>query len=176
MFQDSSIAASYRQSYTKVSYILKFSIADHLKKQFITFKFDETTTIKTKKKYNGYLQYCSSSHEEIVNSYCGSIFIGHCCSLYDLVQHHHEFENAMELDTTFLLHLGIDGLNVNKKFASVLILQIEEETNSKVLNIGTCLFHPVHTSFQKGLKKLDFDFDEFFHDVHYFFQVNKCSP
>ena len=133
MFQDSSIAASYRQSYTKVSYILKFSIADHLKKQFITFKFDETTTIKTKKKYNGYLQYCSSSHEEIVNSYCGSIFIGHCCSLYDLVQHHHEFENAMELDTTFLLHLGIDGLNVNKKFASVLILQIEEETNSKVL-------------------------------------------
>ena len=82
----------------------------------------------------------------------------------------------MELDTTFLLHLGIDGLNVNKKFASVLILQIEEETNSKVLNIGTCLFHPVHTSFQKGLKKLDFDFDEFFHDVHYFFQVNKCSP
>ena len=39
----------------------------------------------------------------------------------------------MELDTTFLLHLGIDGLNVNKKFASVLILQIEEETNSKVL-------------------------------------------
>ena len=150
MFQDSSIAASYRQSYTKVSYILKFSIADHLKKQFITFKFDETTTIKTKKKYNGYLQYCSSSHEEIVNSYCGSIFIGHCCSLYDLVQHHHEFENAMELDTTFLLHLGIDGLNVNKKFASVLILQIEEETNSKVL----ACFTQFTLHFKKGWKSL----------------------
>ena len=150
MFQDSSIAASYRQSYTKVSYILKFSIADHLKKQFITFKFDETTTIKTKKKYNGYLQYCSSSHEEIVNSYCGSIFIGHCCSLYDLVQHHHEFENAMELDTTFLLHLGMDGLNVNKKFASVLILQIEEETNSKVL----ACFTQFTLHFKKGWKSL----------------------
>ena len=35
MFPDSSIAVSYKQSYTKVSYILKFGIADHLKKQLI---------------------------------------------------------------------------------------------------------------------------------------------
>ena len=55
-----------------------------------------------------------------------------------------------------------------KKFASVLILEIEEETNSKVLNISTCSLHPVHTSFRKGLKKLNFDFDEFFHDMHFF--------
>ena len=56
MFPDSSIAATCKQSYTKVSYILKFGIADHLKKQLIydvkgipyTFKFDETTTIQTK--------------------------------------------------------------------------------------------------------------------------------
>ena len=31
-----------------------------------------------KKQYDGYLQYWSSSYEEIVKSYCGSIFIGHC--------------------------------------------------------------------------------------------------
>ena len=45
------------QSYKKVSCILKFSTADHLKKQLIydvkcvpyNFKFDETTTIQTKK-------------------------------------------------------------------------------------------------------------------------------
>ena len=63
-----------------------------------------------------------------------------------------------------------------KKFASVLILEIEEETNSKVLNISTCSLHIVHTSFRKGLKKLNFDFDEFFHDMHFFFQVMKCLP
>ena len=86
MFPDSSIAASYKQSYTNVFYILRFGIADHLKKRLIydtrgvpyTFKFDETTTIQTKKQYDGYLQYWPSSREEIVNSYCGSIFIGHC--------------------------------------------------------------------------------------------------
>ena len=55
----------------------------------------------------------------------------------------------MGLDLTVLLHLGMHGPDVNKKFASVLISEIEEEeeTNSKILNIGTCLLHPVHTSF-----------------------------
>ena len=102
---DSSITASYKQSYTKVSYILKFGIAGHLKKQLIydvksvpyTFKFDKTTTIQTKKQYDGYLQYWSSFREEIVNSYCGSIFIGHC-SHKDLIHRYHKFENTMELD------------------------------------------------------------------------------
>ena len=175
MFPDSLTAASYKQSYTKVSYILKFGIAGHLKKQLIydvngvpyTFKFDETTTIQTKKQYDGYLQYWSSLREEIVNSYCGSIFIGHC-SHKDLIHHYHKFENTVELDSTVLLHLRMDGQYVNEKFISVLILEIEEEANSKVLSIGTCSLHPVHTSFLKGLKMLNLDFDEFFHDVHFF--------
>ena len=176
MFPDSSIAASY-----KVPYILKFSIADHLKTQLIydmkgvpyTFKFDETTPTQTKKQYDGYLQYWFSSREGILNSYCGSIFIGHC-SHKDPVQHYHEFENAMELDSTLLLHLGTDGPNLSKKFASVLISQIEEEANSKILNIGTFSLHPVYTSFRKGLKKLNFDFSEFFHDVHFFFKLSSA--
>ena len=117
MFPNSSIAASCKQSYTKVSYISKFGIGDHLKKQLIydvkgapyTLKFAKTTTIQTKKQYDAYLQYWFSSREEIVKSYCWSIFIGHCS------HKDHEFENAIEVDLTVLLHLGIDGLNVHKK-------------------------------------------------------------
>ena len=75
-----------------------------------------------------------------MNSYCGSIFIGHC-SHKDLIQHYHEIENAMELDLTVLLHLVMEGPNVNKKFTSVFISETEEETNSKLLNIGTCFTH-----------------------------------
>ena len=75
-----------------------------------------------------------------MNTYCGSIFIGHC-SHKDLIQHYHEIENAMELDLTVLLHLGMEGPNVNKKFTSVFISETEEETNSKLLNIGTCFTH-----------------------------------
>ena len=156
IFPDSSIPASYKQSYTKVSYIFKFGVTDHLKKQLLygvkvvlyTFKFDETTTIQTKKQYHGYLQYWSNSCDKIVNSYCGSIFIGHY-SHKNLIQHYHEFENAVELDSTLLLHLGMNGPNVNKKFASVLILEIEEETNSKVLNIVLACFTQFTVHFEK---------------------------
>ena len=42
------------------------------------------------------------------------------------------------------------------------------------MNIGTCSFHPVHNSFCKGLKKLNFDFDEFFHDLHFFFKLSSA--
>ena len=80
-----------------------------------------------------------------MNSCCGSIFISHC-SHKDLIQHYHEIENAMELDSTLLLHLGMDGPNVNKKFANVLISETEEEINLQ----GTeywYLLHSFHISF-----------------------------
>lgn len=181
MFPDSAIAAAYKQSYTKISYILKFGIADYLKKQLIydvkgvpyTFKFDETTTIQTKKQYDGYLQYWSPSRNEIVNAYCGSVFIGHC-NHKDLVKHYREFESELELDSTNLLQLGMDGPNVNKKFATVLAAQVESDTDTKVLDIGTCSLHPVHTAYRKGLKELDFDFDGFFCDVHFFFKLSSA--
>ena len=107
-----------------------------------------------------------------MNSYCGSIFISHC-SHKDLIQHYHEIENAMELDSTLLLHLGMDGPNVNKKFANVLISETEEEINCKVLNIGTCFTH--FTFRFEELKKLNFDFDEFFLDVHFFFKLSSSD-
>ena len=139
-----------------------------------TFKFDETTTVQTKNQYDGSLQYWSSSCEEIVNSYYDSIIIGHC-SHKVFIQHYHEFENAIELDLTHILHLVMYDPNVNKNFASVLVSEIEEEANSKVLNIGTCSLHPVHTSFRKRLKNLILILMSYFMTSLYF-QVIKCLP
>ena len=181
MFPDSAIAASYSQSYSKIAYMLKYGIADYLKNELLfdvknvpyTFKFDETTTVQTKKQYDGYLQYWSPSVGEIVNAYCGSVFIGHCTHA-DLVKHYREFEMSLGLNSAHLLHVGMDGPNVNKKFSSVLATQIEEETGSKFLDLGTCCLHPVHTAFRKGLKELRFDFDEFFNDVHFFFKLSSA--
>ena len=56
MFPDSAIAACYKQSYSKTAYMLKYGIADFLKKELLfdvrgvpyTCKFDETTTVQTK--------------------------------------------------------------------------------------------------------------------------------
>ena len=45
---------------------------------------------------------------------------------------------------------------------------METTYETSFLNFGTCSLHPVHTAFKKGIKKLDFDMDEFFHDIHFF--------
>ena len=74
---------------------------------------------KQKKQYDGYLQYWSPSKNEIVNAYCGSIFIGHCSS-EDLAMHYCEFESSLSLNSDHLLHLRMDGPNMNEKFAQIL--------------------------------------------------------
>ena len=33
---------------------------------------------KLKKQYNEYVQFRSSLHQQVVNRYCGSLFVGHC--------------------------------------------------------------------------------------------------
>ena len=48
------------------------------------------------------------------------------------------------------------------------------ETNNRTsfLYVGTCSLHLVHTAFRNGLKKLGFDVDEFFYDIHFFFRYS----
>ena len=74
------------------------------------------TTVQTKKQYDDHLQYWSPSKTETVNAYCGSTFIGHCSS-EDLAMHYRELESSLGLNSDHFLHLGMDGPNVNKKFA-----------------------------------------------------------
>ena len=50
------------------------------KDQSFSFKFDESTTSQVKKQYDTYVQFWSSLHQQIVNRYCGSAFVGHCGS------------------------------------------------------------------------------------------------
>ena len=62
MFPDPEITKNYHQSETKVKYNIQYRIAPYKKNVDIccertpfTFKFDETTTLQTKKQYDGYL-------------------------------------------------------------------------------------------------------------------------
>ena len=77
-----------------MNYNIQYVIARYIKESLIkylcncrfTFKFDETTTKQVKKQYDGFVQYFSKYHSQIITAYCGSLFIGHCDSS-DLVQH-----------------------------------------------------------------------------------------
>ena len=84
------------------------------------FKFDETTNRQVQQQYDGYLQYWSNEINEIINSCSGSLFIGHYTSEH-LLGHYKTFAEKMKLDSSFLLHLGMDGPYVNLSFEQKLI-------------------------------------------------------
>ena len=194
MFPDSAIARSYSMADTKAQYVIKFGIADYLKKKLIydvkntpfSFLFDESTNNQVKKQYDGYVSYWSLRYDQVVTAYAGSLFVGHC-KADDLVEHYNEFIRKLELSSDYLLHLGMDGPNVNLSFENKLSSNLDQ-TNSSFLRIGTCSLHPTHTAFRKGIKKLyfntsdttyenespTFDLDELFNDFHFFFKLSSA--
>lgn len=67
----------------------------------------------------------------------------------------------------------MDGPNVNKSFQKKLEDHLMQK-DKKILDIGTCSIHPVHTSFVKGLNKLSFDFDRFVNELNFFFKLSSA--
>ena len=158
MFPDSKIAEAYQQGETKIKYVIQFGIAPYIKNELLnnfknqpfTFKFDETTTSQVKKQYDGYVQFWSNTTNQIVNRYCGSVFVGHCRS-EQLLEHFDEFAEELNWDPAFLLHIGMDGPNVNLKFRNDLMNHFQETSGESFLDIDICTLHKVHTSFKKGV-------------------------
>ena len=177
MFPDSSIAKSYEMPSTELQYLMKFGISPYVIEKLIydvkntpyTFKFDETTNRQVHKQYDGYLQYWSNESNEIFNSYCGSLFIGYCTS-ENLLDHYKTFTGKVNLESSFLLHLGMDGPNVNLSFEEKLIDNLNGEIGKNILNLGSCSHQPVHIAFRKGILVLPLDFDSLFHDLRFFFK------
>ena len=131
MFSDSVIASSYQQSASKIKYSIQYGlyVKQELIKDFrntpFCFKFDETTNSQGKKQYNGYIQYWSDTSNEIITSYCGSLFLGHC-NADQMVNHFMEFGRELKWDLSYLLQLGMDGPNLNKAFEQKLSAAIDD--------------------------------------------------
>ena len=74
----------------------------------------------------------------------------------------------MNLDSSFLLHLGMDEPNVNLSFEEKLIDNLKGEAGKHIFKLGSCSLHPVHIVFRKGALVLSLDFDSLF--LHFFFK------
>jgi hypothetical protein len=66
----------------------------------------------------------------------------------------------------------MDGPNVNLSFHKKIEKHLLDNHNKKIINIGTCSLHKMHTAFMKGLEKVDFNYDEFAQDCHFFFKYS----
>lgn len=177
MCPDSNVLKNYAMSATKVRYVIEFGLAQYIRECLIedlksnpfTFLFDETTTSQVKKQYDGYVQYESKRYKKIVSHYAGSLFVGHCRA-EDLKDHIMKFGENLKWDFKHLINVGMDGPNVNKCFHRLLEKELSNVHGKKILNIGTCNLHPVHTAFSKGLAKIPFDFDKLAVNLHFFFK------
>jgi hypothetical protein len=65
----------------------------------------------------------------------------------------------------------MDGPNVNLSFHKKIEKHLLDNHNKKIINIGTCSLHKMHTAFMKGLEKVDFNYDEFAQDCHFFLNI-----
>lgn len=181
MFPDSKIAAGYEMAKSKIKYIVQFGIKKYVVDQLIediqgspfSFKFDETTTAQIKKQYDGYVQYSSEKFKKIITHYAGSLFLGHCKS-DQLKEHFFDFMKNLKLDVNFLIHIGMDGPNVNLAFQKSLEKDLFDKNGKMIINIGTCSLHPVHTGFMKGLKQLTYDLNKLAYDLHFFFKYSSA--
>ena len=113
------------------------------------------------------------------------LFVGHCIA-DDIVEHYNHFVDKLELKSDYLLHLGMDGPNVNLSFENKLESHLQS-INTSFLRIGTSSVHPTHIPFRKGIKSLysntinisgekesTFDLDDFFNDLHFFFKLSSA--
>ena len=168
MFPGHPAAENYKCSSSKTKYTLRFGISDFSMKELKS----ETTTGQVKKQYDVYICYWSPMYDQIVNTYGGTLFIGHCDAA-DLVKHFDEITKKLELHMSYLVHLGMDGPRLNEKFERDLEVQLgAKDEPARILKIGTCSLHPVHTAFKKGLAELELPFESFFNDLSFF----KLSP
>ena len=104
-------------------------------------------------KNNAYVQFWSSLHQQIVNGHCASVFVGHFeCG--GLLNHFFQFGKEMGRENRLLLHIGIDGPNINLKFKEDSRKHFEEATGQKFININTFTLHKVHTSFKNRMTAL----------------------
>ena len=105
------VSVSKQCSESKVKYSLQSGIVPYLKIQLLNnfrgrpFCF---ITEQIKKQYDLYFQYWSVKQNEVISSYCGSFFLGHC--KFDLhIEHFNTLQKYLNWDIFLLHQLSMDG-------------------------------------------------------------------
>ena len=79
-----------------------------------------------------------------------------------------------EFDTNSLLHLSMDGPNVNLALQEKLSKHLRDNLNKSFVNLGTCSLHSVHPAFHRGITSVSFNLDQVFMDSHFFFKLSNA--
>ena len=111
----------------KTRYIIVYGIVPFVKDFIIN---------KVEKQYDGYITNFSNFFKQVITAYNGSMFVGHCTSK-GLLHHFHSFMDSLDLSTSWLLNIGMDGPIVNTSFLNQLKSEMGEFHQS-FIDIRTC--------------------------------------
>ena len=76
------------------------------------------------------------------------------------------------LNIANMVSVSRDNPNVNKKLVAMVDQYMKDHQYSKLLDVGKCALHPMHTSFRKALDELDIDVWSFAVDLHGYFKIS----
>ena len=126
--------------------------------------------VKVEKQYDGYITNFREFLKQVITAYSSSLFVGHCTSK-DLLHHFQSFMDLLDLSTSWLLNIGMDGPTVNTSFLNQLKSETEESHQS-FTDIGTGPLHITNNSFKAILNALKpiLDLDQVATDLHFFFK------
>jgi hypothetical protein len=174
MFPDSNIAQTFTCGERKCSYLCCFGLAPHFKSlvlesvrssDFHVLLFDESLNKVTKtKQMDIHVRYWSDN--EIHTRYYGSVFLGHATA-NDMLDN---FLGYVNLDLSKTLQISMDGPNVNWSFFEKLQNELFKDTDSSLINIGSCGLHVVHGAFKHACKSVDWDIESVLTSAYWLFK------
>ncbi|XP_040917268.1 uncharacterized protein LOC121197645 [Toxotes jaculatrix] len=161
MFPDSDIARNFQCGKDKIAYIIKWGIAEFVKKELISkvtgpfiLMFDESLNRASKKKQlDLHVRYWDGG--QVQSRYLGSQFLGHATA-NDLLKEVKEC--AGNLDLSKLLSFSMDGPNVNLKFFDLFQAEYADlYGGSRLISVGSCGLHTLHNAFKSGFSAWNLD-------------------
>lgn len=183
MFPDSKIAANMQLSRSKISYAVVFGLGPYFhdctkkeidESEFFVACFDESLNkFAQKQQMDIAIRFWSKNSNEVHTRYYSSAFLGRTTA-NDLLE---AFISEVEpLDLKRLLHVSMDGPNVNFKFHKELddyLLSIHDEEDPRILSMGSCGLHVANNGFKKGVNSTGWNIVQFLRSA---FNVFKDVP
>ncbi|XP_023209542.1 uncharacterized protein LOC111612544 [Centruroides sculpturatus] len=153
MFPDSPIATQFQLGPDKASYIINYGIAHYFREKLInavtscnniTISFDKSLNkVAQRTQMDLVIKYWDKSKDKVMTRYLNSVFMDH--SIADDLSAFLNGLSDIRLDLAKILHICMDGPNVNISFLNKSEDHMERQNVSKsFVRMGTCGLHVVH--------------------------------
>ncbi|XP_067143074.1 uncharacterized protein [Centruroides vittatus] len=170
MFPDSSIATQFQLGPDKASYIINYGLAHYFREKLIdgvtscdniTISFDKSLNkVAQRTQMDLVIKHWDESKDKVMTRYLNSVFLDHSTDTH--------------LDLAKILHICMDGPNVNINFLNKLEDHMETQNVGKsFVRMETCGLHVVHGAVKAGFKVVDWNLLPLLRNLYY---LLKDSP